>query len=119
VKPFLGYKKTAHNTYLSILVEEGLIGFTLFLLMFVSVYFHARSAPPEERRFLLVIFFSIVIGLIPRGWEFGKPLWLMFGLLLAPSVSVVLAHPAAQWRRRVPPAPMRQPALRRTGRAGQ
>lgn len=100
VQPFLGYKKTAHNTYVSVLVEEGAVGLAIFFLMLLSIYFHARSAPPEERRFVLVLLFTLVIGLLPRAWEINKPLWVIFGLLLAPTSPRVLAHYARQW---VPP----------------
>jgi O-antigen ligase len=94
VEPFLGYPKTAHNTFVSVLVEEGAVGMTLFSLMLLSIYFHVRSAPAEERRFLLVLLATLVIGLIPRAWEVNKPLWLMFGFLLAPSATAVLARRA-------------------------
>jgi O-antigen ligase len=102
VEPFLGYSKTAHNTYLSVLVEEGAVGLILFTLMLVSIYLHVRSAAPDERRFVLVLLVTLLIGLIPRSWEVKKPLWLMFGFLLAPSAVAVLAHRprpmAAGWR---------------------
>jgi O-antigen ligase len=110
VKQYLGYKKTAHNTYLSVLVEEGIIGFTLFSLILVSIYFHIRFAPPDERRFALVILATIVVGLLPRSWEFEKPLWLMFGLLLAPLPVPAVVHRARRW---VPAIPRPAAAPRR------
>jgi O-antigen ligase len=98
VKPFLGYKIEAHNTYLSVLLEEGAVGFILFSLMFLSIYFHARSAPREERRFILVLLLTFAVGLVPRAWEFDKPTWLMFGLLLAPaSAAVLVPHGRPAW----------------------
>jgi O-antigen ligase len=97
VKPFLGSKKSAHNTYLSVLIEQGVIGFALFSLMFLSIYFHARSVPPEERRFVLVLLLTLCVGLIPRAHEFKKVTWLMLGLLLAPSTAAALAHHARRW----------------------
>jgi O-antigen ligase len=93
VEPFLGYRKTAHNTYLSVLVEQGAVGFTLLMLMLLSIFLHVRFSPPQERRFVLVILFTLIVGLIPRGWEFQKAFWLILGFLLVPSASAVMAHP--------------------------
>jgi hypothetical protein len=123
IRPLLGGEnKTAHNTYLSVLVEEGAVGFILFSLMILSVYFHARSAPLEERRFALILLFTIVVGLLPRAWEFDKRLWLMFGFLLAqPSMAGVLVHHARLWapaRTRFEPRPgvvSREPVRGRRG----
>jgi O-antigen ligase len=106
VRPFLGYKGMAHNTFLSVLLEEGIVGLTLFVLMFVSIYFHARSAPPEERRFVLILLLVFTIGLLPRNWEFDKPTWLMFALLLAPVSAPTFVRQATGWvpaRTRPPP----------------
>jgi O-antigen ligase len=101
VKPFLGYGIGAHNTYLSVLLEEGAVGLILYCLMLISIYFHARAAPPQDRRFVLVLFLTLVVGLVPRAWEFEKTAWLMFGLLLTPASVAVLA-PSVQ---RARPAP--------------
>jgi O-antigen ligase len=114
VKPFLGVKKTAHNTYLSVLVEEGTVGILLFSLMLLSIFFHVRASPPEERRLAFLMLFTIVIGLLPRAWEFDKPLWLMFGLLLAPSSAA-----AAFVRQRRPWAPVQVPLQPRSRLAGR
>jgi O-antigen ligase len=97
VKPFLGSKKGPHNTFLSVLIEQGVIGLALFSLMFLSVYFHARSAPPEDRRFVLVLLLTLFVGLTPRTYEFKKLTWLMFSLLLVPSTAAALAYQARQW----------------------
>jgi O-antigen ligase len=110
VKQYLGYKKTAHNTYISVLVEEGVVGFIIFSLILISIYFHIRSAPPDERRFALVILATIVVGLLPRSWEFEKPLWLMFGFLLAPLPVPAMVHRARRW---VPAIPRPAGAARR------
>jgi hypothetical protein len=71
-------------------------------LILVSIYFHIRSAPPDERRFALVILATIVVGLLPRSWEFEKPLWLMFGLLLAPLPVPAVVHRAKRWIPAIP-----------------
>jgi O-antigen ligase len=110
VKPFLGSKKSAHNTFLSVLIEQGVIGLALFSLMFLSIFFHARSMPPEERRFVFVLLLTLIVGLLPRAYELKKITWLMFGLLLVPSTAAVVAHHARQWvPARVPLRPRPRP----------
>jgi O-antigen ligase len=91
VVPFLGYKKTPHNTYISILVDQGLVGFTIFILMLVSIFFHARAATDQDRRFVYVLLLTLAVGLMPRAWEHYKPTWLMFGLLLLPAEAALAA----------------------------
>lgn len=99
VVPFLGFRKTPHNSYLSVLIEQGVVGLTFFLLMFISVFLHVRSAPPRERRFFLVLLLTLVLGLTPRAWSEEKQTWLILALLLAPAASV---QPAVPTVRRVP-----------------
>jgi O-antigen ligase len=108
VVPFLGYAKTPHNSYISALVELGLVGFTIFILMLVSIFFHARGATDHDRRFVYVLLLTLVVGLLPRAWETYKPTWLMFGLLLLPvETSMMAAEPQAGR------APARPPRMRR------
>jgi O-antigen ligase len=87
VVPFLGYPKTAHNTYLAVLIEQGALGLTLFLLMFVAAFLHVRAAPPRDRRFLFILLLTLFIGLLPRTWEDEKQTWLVLSLLLIPAAT--------------------------------
>jgi O-antigen ligase len=93
VVPFLGYPKTAHNSYLAVLIEQGVIGLTLFLLMFLSAFIHVRSAPPEDRRFFFILLVTLFIGLLPRTWEDEKQTWLVLSLLLAPAAAASATEP--------------------------
>lgn len=111
IGPFLGEDKTSHNTYISVLIEEGAVGITLFTLMLVSLFFHARAATGPGRRVAFVIFVMLLVGLLPRAWEHYKVTWLMFGLLLVPSDSSVFTYTPGS-SPRIPP-----PTIRRFGRA--
>jgi O-antigen ligase len=77
----LGEHKGAHNAYMSILVELGLVGLILFLAILANTFLAARAAPLQERKLLLVLFFTLVIGLMPRAWETKKPTWVILALL--------------------------------------
>jgi O-antigen ligase len=87
VVPFLGYQKTGHNTYLTVLLEQGIVGLTLFLLALVSVFLHIPAAPPRERRFFTVLLLTLCLGLIPRTWQDEKQLWIVLALLLNPAAA--------------------------------
>ena len=56
ISPQLGSaSQVAHNSYISVLVEQGLIGLRLYLLMFLAAYRGVRRLPLLERRFALVL----------------------------------------------------------------
>jgi O-antigen ligase len=106
---FIGTRvRGPHNTYLSILVEEGIVGLLLYLAMFVVILNRMRALPPFERRVGLALLATLAIALLPLGWDVYKASWLMLALLASWSV-MVAPRPAvayapvvrAPWRRPV------------------
>jgi hypothetical protein len=70
VRPELGSRSNvAHNTYLSVLVEQGIVGLTLFLTMLVAVYRSVLRLPKLERRFALLLLATLAIAMLPLTWE--------------------------------------------------
>jgi O-antigen ligase len=83
VTPELGLNaNVAHNSYLSVLVEQGLPGLVLYLLMMFAVYRAIRRLPKIERRFALILFASLCIAILPLTWEDRKPVWFILAALL-------------------------------------
>jgi O-antigen ligase len=83
VTPELGSDaRVAHNTYLSVLVEQGIVGLMLYLLMFLAVYRAIRHLPKLERRFALTLFATLLIAILPLTWEDRKPVWFVLAALL-------------------------------------
>ena len=82
VLPELGPNaKVAHNSFISVAVEEGLIGLVLFITMLLSVFLALRRLPRLERRFGMVLFATLMIAMSPLTWEDNKVLWLILAIL--------------------------------------
>ena len=122
-KPILGYgtsgfnwavKGQSHNSYLAILIEQGVVGFILYFGMFVAVIAGALRLPPLERRFALILMATLGIAILPLGWDDRKPVWIILAVLCGMTATLKGYLPAPQAvprplpRRPVPIA--RQPA---------
>jgi O-antigen ligase len=97
-KPFVGYgpgafkraidpwlltkNQVAHNSFLSVLVESGLVGFVLFSLMFLLVAASVLKLPPLERRFALVLLAALGMSMMPLSSEESKRVWFILALLI-------------------------------------
>jgi O-antigen ligase len=73
----------AHNTFFSILLEEGAIGFSLFFVLLVALILSAWRLPFIDRTFWLCILATWAIGALDLTWEDRKPTWLIFAFLIA------------------------------------
>ena len=78
-----GARLVAHNTFFSVLVEEGVIGFALFLALLLTLALSACKLPRIDRVFWLFLLLAWAIGACDLTWETRKPTWVIFGLLIA------------------------------------
>jgi O-antigen ligase len=121
-KPMLGYgtanfkpavapymlddAQSAHNSFLSVLVEQGLLGLLLYLVMFAAVFRAALRQPTMERRFALVLFGTLMTVMLPLTWEDQKQVWFVLaaivGLAYAPPVA---RRPMVGWEGRAQGVP--------------
>jgi O-antigen ligase len=85
------HTNVAHNTYLSVLVEQGIVGLILYLMMFVAVYRSILLLPKLERRFALTLLATLMIAILPLTWEDRKPVWFILAALLGLSQAWVSA----------------------------
>jgi O-antigen ligase len=82
ITPELGpASQVAHNSCLSVLVEEGTLGLLLYVTIFITVFLSLAKLPSFERRFTLVLFTTLVVAMLPLTWEDHKIVWFMLAVL--------------------------------------
>jgi O-antigen ligase len=84
----------AHNTFLSVLVEQGVIGFAIFCAMLGVLGFSLMAMPPFPQKLWVVVLTVWAVGVSSLTWEMRKPTWFFFGLLVA-QCGTMLHKPAA------------------------
>lgn len=75
----------AHNTFLSILAELGVVGFIIFGVLLAVVLREAIFQPKGLSRLWLAVLAVWVIGVFTLSWEFRKPTWLFLSLIVISS----------------------------------
>jgi len=105
VEPTLHGPWAAHNVFLSILVEDGLVGLFLFVAMIMATLAPLPHLPREQRRFSIVLLLALTVGSMSLSWGNRKQFWFVLGVL-----AVQVAEPTA--RRTLSPAVARRPSTR-------
>jgi O-antigen ligase len=83
-----GFVPVAHNSFISVLVETGIIGMTIFAVMLGMLFQSAARMSGINRSFWLTLLCVWAIGVCSLTWEYRKPTWLLFGLAAAHAASI-------------------------------
>jgi O-antigen ligase len=83
VAPTLHQEMASHQTFLDILVEQGIVGLLLFFAMVGAVIKPLRQLPPLERRLWIVLLASLAVGSMSLHLGYRKQFWFVLGLLAA------------------------------------
>jgi len=106
-----GWRVVAHNTFFSVLVETGIVGFALFATVLGMLVAAVKRMAALDRLLWSVMLAVWAVGVGTLSWEIRKPTWLLFALLVATArltaAQAVTAGAAAVRRRagRFSPAP--------------
>lgn len=82
IAPILFYA-SAHNVFLSMLVEVGVIGFLLFTAILLVALLSIQRMPRLERLLWLVLLSEWGIAAMTSNMQWRKETWLLFGILAA------------------------------------
>jgi O-antigen ligase len=93
----------AHNAFLSVGADLGVVGLILFSLLLLSALNDGLHSSPDGARLTMVLGALVLIGLQVRHWEYAKALW----AVLAVVVELQLVAPPAP---RSAPVPDRRAA---------
>ena len=77
----------AHNTFLSVLVELGVIGLLLLFGLLASLVRQVLRMRYLDRWLWITLLSTWSVGVSALTWEYRKPTWLLFGLLAAHAFS--------------------------------
>jgi O-antigen ligase len=89
VRPILGYDKPSHMAFLSVAVEQGLVGLLLFMGMFAVNVMSLPRMPPLERKFNTVLILSLAIAMLPANWDYNKQPWFVLSLVAAQAAVII------------------------------
>ena len=102
--------KAAHNSFMAVLVELGLVGFLIFAGILVIVFTEAWRQPKWESRFWLTVFGVWTLGSYTLTWTHRKPTWLLLSLLIA-AAALTVRREEVYHDEAVPLPPSREPEI--------
>ena len=90
VTPIIGYADNgehfvAHNTYLSILVESGVVGLLLVVLLVLVLARHVAALPSARAIMWTFCLLTLATVMSSATWENYKAAWVLLSLCLAES----------------------------------
>jgi O-antigen ligase len=72
----------AHNTFISILAETGIVGFLFYIISLAIIFYETIRMPKEYASLWLCVLAVWFIGVLTLSWEFRKPTWLFLSWVI-------------------------------------
>lgn len=72
---------SAHNTFIHILTENGIIGLILYLLIIGSILYYIMHARLEEKAFFISLILTILVSQTTQHTHFSKETWFALTML--------------------------------------
>ena len=76
------YKRGAHNFYIKLLVETGLVGLSFFIILLISAGF-SSIVNKQVNHIFFPLWTMILFVLFLQGMQSGKEFWLIFALIFS------------------------------------
>ena len=80
---YFGESFVAHNTFISVLVELGIVGFLLFAAILLITATSIRNLQNTSRSMWTALAATWLVGVMAATWETQKPTWLFIALIAA------------------------------------
>jgi O-antigen ligase len=94
VEPLLNWRIVAHNTFLGVATELGVVGLLLFLAPFLFTIRRLRHLPTQWRASLAVLLMTWMVGASSLTWDTRKTTWFVAFLgVIAWAAGRAAAHP--------------------------
>lgn len=111
VMPILGYKQVAHNVFVNLLTEMGVVGLGLYTLMLLVILVPLLRLPSPDRTVYTFVWLVLFISLLPSNDEDAQYTWALLTLLTTRSAYVLTYSHSARLLAEVP-AKLRRGARR-------
>ena len=83
IERIMGREHVAHNTLLSILGEEGIIGLSIFIIIIVILIFKISKLQEQEKKTWTIILLTWIIGTSVLSWDYQLITWFLFSLIIS------------------------------------
>lgn len=87
--PFLGYRAVAHNVFVNILTEMGVVGLTLFVSLILVTLLPLLRLPAPDRIVYSFLWLALVISLLPSNHEDAQHVWALLVILTTRSAYIL------------------------------